>query len=241
MYPARPPHRFARLVVGFLAAITALPGTAATSGGEAQPPGSPNIILVVADDLGWTDLGCYGSDFHHTPHLDALAAEGMRFTAAYASPNCAPTRACLFSGQYTPRHGVYTVGSGARGREEHRRLIPADNRTELALDIPTWAERLREAGYLTAHLGKWHLGDPPEHGPRQQGFDVNIGGFRAGTPPGGYFVPYRNPHLEDGPEGEYLTDRLTDEAIRLIREHRERPFFIYLSHYAPHTPHPGEG
>ncbi len=197
---------------------------------------APNVVFIFADDLGWTDLACYGSDFHRTPHLDALAASGMRFTAAYASPNCAPTRACLLSGQYTPRHGVYTVGSGARGHKEHRALIPAANRTELSVDILTWAERLREAGYFTAHLGKWHMGNPPTHGPEQQGFDVNIGGFSAGTPPGGYFVPYRNPYLEDGPQGEYLTDRLVDEAIDLMREHRRRPFFLYLAHHAPHTP-----
>ncbi len=207
--------------------------TACSAYPEDRPP---NVVFIVADDLGWTDLACYGSDFHRTPHIDALAAAGMRFTAAYASPNCAPMRACLLSGQYTPRHGVYTVGSGARGQEAHRTLIPVPNRTELSLDIPTWAERVREAGYVTAHVGKWHLGNPPTHGPQQQGFDVNVAGFHAGTPPGGYFVPYRNPHLEDGPEGEYLTDRLVEEAIGLMRAHRERPFFIYLAHYAPHTP-----
>ncbi len=207
--------------------------TACSAYSEDRPP---NVVFIVADDLGWTDLACYGSDFHRTPHLDALAAGGMRFTAGYASPNCAPMRACLLSGQYTPRHGVYTVGSGERGRAEHRKLIPPPNQTKLSLDIPTWAERLREAGYFTGHVGKWHLGDPPPHGPEQQGFDVNIAGFHAGTPPGGYFVPYRNPHLEDGPEGEYLTDRLVEEAIGLMRAHRERPFFIYLAHYAPHTP-----
>lgn len=196
----------------------------------------PNFVFIFADDLGWTDLGCYGSDFYRTPHIDALAAQGMKFTSAYASPNCAPTRACLMTGQYTPRHGIYTVSTGARGRAEHRQLIPPDTETDLPLDIPTWPERLRDAGYFTAHLGKWHLGDPPTHGPEQQGFDVNVAGFRAGTPPGGYFPPYRNPYLPDGPDGEYLTDRLTDDAIQLIREHHDKPFFIYLSHYAPHTP-----
>jgi arylsulfatase A-like enzyme len=216
-----------------LCAIVVILTVAAAVRADDRPP---NIVFIVADDLGWTDLNCYGSDYYETPHIDALAARGMRFTAAYASPNCAPTRACLMSGQYTPRHGVYTVGSPERGRAEHRTLVPPPNRTVLSTDISTWAKSVREAGYFTAHVGKWHLGDPPDHGPQQHGFDANVAGFRAGTPPGGYFVPYRNPFLPDGPEGEYLTDRLVDETVRLIREHRDRPFFVYLAHYAPHTP-----
>jgi arylsulfatase A-like enzyme len=216
-----------------LACLLVIFGVSFAADGADRPP---NVVFIMADDLGWTDVGCFGSDYHHTPHIDALAASGMKFTSAYASPNCAPTRACLMSGQYTPRHGIYTVQTGARGEAKDRKLIPAANKTVLSLDIPTWAELVREAGYFTAHLGKWHLGDPPRHGPRQQGFDVNVAGFRAGTPPGGYFVPYRNPHLPDGPEGEYLTDRLVDETIKLIHDHWQRPFFIYLPHYAPHTP-----
>ncbi len=203
---------------------------------EAPSDRPPNVVLIVADDLGWTDLACYGSDYHRTPHLDALAARGMRFTAAYASPNCAPTRACLMTGQYTPRHGIYTVNTGARGRAAHRRLILAETRTQLPPELPTWADLLAEAGYFLGHIGKWHLGDPPTHGPEQHGFHVNVAGFRVGTPPGGYFPPYRNPYLEDGPAEEYLTDRLVDEAIAQIHQHRKRPFVIYLPHYAPHTP-----
>jgi len=196
----------------------------------------PNVVFIVADDLGWTDLGAFGSDFHQTPHIDALAQQGMKFTSAYASPNCAPTRACLMSGQYTPRHGVYTVGSPFRGQAEHRKLVPPHHRVTLPPGTTTWAAQVKKAGYFTAHLGKWHLGNPPQSGPETHGFDVNIAGFEVGTPPGGYFVPYRNPYLQDGPEGEYLTDRLVEEAVTLIRENHDKPFFIYLPHYAPHTP-----
>ena len=219
------------------AAAAALTGFAHAETPEPpQEPQRPNILFIIADDLGYTDLGCYGNDYHLTPNLDSLARDGMKFQHAYVHPNCAPTRACLMTGQHTPRHGIYTVGSPERGREEDRRVAPPPNVTTLPLETPTIAEVLNDAGYFTAHLGKWHLGNPDTHGPEQQGFDVNVGGYIAGTPPGGYFVPYENPYLEDGPEGEYLTDRLTDEAIELIREPRDEPFFIYLSHYAPHTP-----
>ncbi|MFT7671068.1 MAG: arylsulfatase A-like enzyme [Planctomycetota bacterium] len=196
------------------------------------PSSPPNIVLIYADDLGYTDLACYGSSLHLTPHLDQLAAGGKKFTNAYANaPNCAPSRACLISGQYGPRHGVYTVGSSKRGRAEDRKLEPPANRTVLADEVLTLPELLRSAGYVNGHIGKWHLGDDP----RTQGFDVNVAGNKTGHPKS-YFSPYRNPNIPDGDEGEYLTDRLTLESIRFIEEHRTRPFFLYLSHYAVHTP-----
>ena len=208
-----------------------------TSGMPAPAGAAPNIVLIVADDLGWTDLGCFGSRYYRTPHIDRLARQGLRFTAAYScGPNCAPTRACLMSGQYTPRHGVYTVGSGARGQAKFRKLVPVSNVTVLRDDIVTLAETLHAAGYATAHFGKWHLGPPPTAGPKQQGFDVNFGGNRSGSPRGGYFAPYKNPQLPDGPTGENLTDRLSSEAARFIEQHRDRPFFVYLPFYAVHTP-----
>ena len=192
----------------------------------------PNIVLIYADDLGYTDVACYGSELHLTPHIDELAAGGLRFTDAYANaPNCAPSRACLMSGQYTPRHGIYTVGSAARGKEANRALVPPTNTTVLAESVRTLPEVLAKAGYTCAQIGKWHLGPDP----RSQGFDVNIGGNISGHPKS-YFSPYRNPDLEDGPEGEYLTDRLTTDAIRFIEEQQDGPFFLYLSHYAVHTP-----
>lgn len=192
----------------------------------------PNIVLFYADDLGWRDLACMGSKFYDTPHIDRLAAEGMLFTDAYANaPNCAPSRACLMSGQYTPRHGVFTVGSPNRGRAELRRLMAIKNKTVLDQKFVTVAESLKAAGYRTATMGKWHLGADPT----TQGFDLNVGGFKAGAPKS-YFSPYKNPNLKDGPQGEYLTDRLTDAAVSFIRKKDERPFFLYLTHYAVHTP-----
>ncbi len=197
----------------------------------------PNIVLIVADDLGWTDLGCFGSRYYQTPHVDRLCNEGTKFTSAYScGPNCAPTRACLMSGMYSPRHGVYTVGTGARGKKQHRQLIPVENKTTLALSFVTLGEVLHDAGYVTAHFGKWHLGQPAKAGPEEQGFDFNFGGNHSGQPQGGYFSPYNNPQLPDGPEGENLTDRMSDEAVQFIEQHREKRFFVYLAYYAVHSP-----
>ncbi len=193
----------------------------------------PNVVLFFIDDLGWRDVGFMGSDFFETPHIDLLAQESMRFTSAYAAaPNCAPSRACLMSGQYTPRHGVYTVGDPARGKNRHRKLIPAKNKTVLADKFITIADSLSKAGYRCASMGKWHLGQTP----LSQGFQLNIAGNPSGSPRGGYFSPYRNPQLSDGVKGEYLTDRLTDEACKFIKANVKSPFFLYLTHYAVHTP-----
>lgn len=194
----------------------------------------PNVVLVVVDDWGWSDAGFQGSGFYETPHMDALAADGLVFRAAYsAGPNCAPSRASLMTGRVTPRHGILTVGTSKRGKARDRRLVPIPNQTVLADEEQTVAELLRAAGYRTAHLGKWHLGDDP----RTQGFDRNRGGTKAGHPKS-YVSPYRNPALRDGPEGEYLTDRLTDEALAFLDEQSaaDRPFFLHLSHFAVHTP-----
>jgi arylsulfatase A-like enzyme len=139
------------------------------------------------------------------------------------------------SGQYTPRHGIITVGNSDRGAPHLRRLIPQENKTVLDSAITTIAEAIMPAGYVSASMGKWHLGNDPGHGPIGQGFDVNAGGYEAGSPRS-YFSPYKNPELKDGPKGEYLTDRLTDEALRFIEANRNRPFFLYLPHYAVHTP-----
>jgi len=196
----------------------------------------PNLIFILIDDMGWRDLCCYGSKYYETPNIDRLASEGMMFTDAYTcGPNCAPTRASLMSGQYTPRHGVITVDKSQRGPAHLRKLIPIPNKTTLAAGIKTIAESLKPAGYLSASMGKWHLGDDPELGPIGQGFDVNVGGYQAGHPRS-YFSPYRNPELKDGPRDEYLTDRLTGESLKFIEANRDRPFFLYLPHYAVHTP-----
>ncbi len=197
----------------------------------------PNIVFIFIDDMGWRDVGFMGSQYYETPNIDKLAGNGMVFTNAYSNaPNCAPARACLFSGQYGPRHGVYTVASSSRGQSKLRKLIPIENTTVLDSNIVTIAEAIKPAGYVSASIGKWHLGDDPQFGPIGQGFDVNIGGYSAGHPQKGYFVPYNNPELPDGPQGEYLTDRLTDEALNFIETNKDRPFFLYLPHYAVHTP-----
>jgi arylsulfatase A-like enzyme len=195
----------------------------------------PNIVFILIDDMGWTDLGCYGSTYYETPNLDRLAAEGMRFTDACAAcPVCSPTRASIMSGKYPARVGVTNFivkgGHQARGR-----LIDAPYIDHLPAEEISLARALAAGGYRTWHVGKWHLGDDSFE-PQHHGFDVNVGGGRPGMPGCGYFSPWTLPHLEDGPEGEYLTDRLTDEAIKLIRANDDTPFFLYMSHYAVHVP-----
>lgn len=192
----------------------------------------PDVVLVVVDDLGWADPGCMPDGRHDTPNIDALAARGALFTHATANaPNCAPARASLMTGQWTPRHGIFTVGSARRGKPQHRLLEPPPNRTSLRPKARTIAETLQDVGYRTVHVGKWHLGDDPTH----QGFDLNIGGSRTGHPKS-YFSPYFNTALTDGPEGQHLTDRLTDEAIAQLHADDTRPLFLYLPFYAVHAP-----
>ncbi len=182
----------------------------------------PNFVFILIDDMGWNDLGYTGSKYYETPRIDTLASEGVVFTQAYSNaPNCAPTRACLISGQYTPRHGVYTVGTPERGPAKRRKLIPTPNTTELGTEHVTIAESLKPAGYTCACLGKWHLGDKAPYRPQDRGFDVVDDRSKRG-------------HWAD--DGQYLTDRLTDEAVKFIRTNKEKPFFLYLSHHAVHTP-----
>jgi arylsulfatase A-like enzyme len=217
-----------------LLALTLTNLSAASSGDDAVRP--PNIIVVLVDDLGWGDLGADvpglpGVAEHLTPAIAAFAKESMTCTHAYsAAPNCAPSRASLQTGRYTPRHGVLTVGSPKRGKAEHRALTPPSSRRALPLEEVTLAEHLKAAGYSSAHVGKWHLGDDP----MAQGYDVNVGGQMNGHPKS-YFAPYKNPSLADGPEGEYLTTRLTSESIELL-DKLEPPFFLHLAYYTVHTP-----
>ena len=185
----------------------------------------PNIVFILIDDLGWTDTGYMGSNYYETPNIDRLAGQGMVFANAYANAaNCAPTRASLLTGQYSPRHGIYTVASSARGESKDRRLIPVKNRLEVDPSKTTIAEALKNAGYVSAAIGKWHIG----HKPEQHGFDYGID--RDDLNIKGHFSE----------SGEYLTDLLTDEAIIFIRKNdphsTKKPFFLYLSHHAVHTP-----
>ncbi len=191
----------------------------------------PNFIFILIDDMGWKDVGCCGSEFYETPNLDRLADEGIRFSNAYAScPVCSPTRASILTGKYPARVGVTDyIGGESRGK-----VISPPYLHHLPLEEKTIAETLRDAGYRTYHVGKWHLGGEPYH-PEKQGFDINIGGCEKGSLRS-HFSPYNLPTLEDGPEGEYMTDRLTDEAIKLIKDNGDSPFFLYLPHYTVHTP-----
>ena len=198
----------------------------------------PNILFILVDDMGWMDLACQGSRFYETPVLDQLAREGMRFTDAYAAcPVCSPTRASLMSGKYPARVGVTDwIDHGGTYHPCYGILVDAPYRKELPHSEVSMAQALREGGYQTWHVGKWHLG-LESHYPETHGFEVNIGGCHWGHPPQGYFSPYGIATLPDGPDGQYLTDRLTDEAIRLVRERQtERPFFLNLWHYTVHTP-----
>jgi arylsulfatase A-like enzyme len=200
-------------------------------------PSRPNIVFVLADDLGARDLGCYGSTFYETPNLDRLAARGMRFTDAYAASSvCSPTRASLLTGRYPARVGITDWLPGRPDRPDQPLARPALP-DHLDLGEVTFAEALQEAGYRTGLVGKWHLGEHPDFFPEHQGFDVNIGGSGKGHPPS-YFSPYRLPGLADGPPGEHLDERLTREAESFMRDAaaQGRPFLLYLCHYAVHTP-----
>jgi len=194
----------------------------------------PNIVLILVDDLGWTDLGCYGSKFHETPNIDRLASESMLFTDAYAAcPVCSPTRAAIMSGKYPTRLNITDWIPGDDPKD--RKLLGTVDSNYLLLAEITMAELFRDNGYKTFFAGKWHLGNEG-YFPEDQGFDINIGGHHRGSPPGGYYVPYKNPKLIDGPEGEYLTDRLTDESIQFLKDNKDEPFFLFLSYYTVHTP-----
>ncbi len=210
--------------------------------------GRPNVIVILADDLGASDLGCYGADLHATPRLDQLALEGIRFEQAYsASPVCSPTRASILTGKSPARLHMTIWSEGARREPLDKPLRQAKSLPDLPLEEITLAERLQSEGYLTASVGKWHLGDA-DHAPETQGFDINIGGTHWGAPQT-HFWPYRGsgrfggefryvPDLHLGQPGEYLTDRLTSEAIGIL-DHAvqlHRPFFLFLAHHAPHTP-----
>lgn len=193
----------------------------------------PNVILMLIDDMGWTDLGCYGSKYFETPHIDLLAADGMRFSQAYSACTvCSPTRAAIMTGKYPARLHV-TDWIAGHNRPNARLKIPEWTK-QLPLEEETLAERLKTAGYATASIGKWHLGEEP-FWPEHQGFDRNIAGTGGGSPPS-YFSPYKIKTLPDGPDGEFLTDRLTVEACSFIEANKDRPFFVYLPHYAVHTP-----
>jgi len=194
-----------------------------------------NVVVILVDDLGWTDLGCYGSALHHTPRLDRLARQGVRFTDAYAAaPNCSPTRSSIITGQSPATTGITDYIPGRK--VPSAQFVPPEGQHELPPDIPTLAERLQDVGYASASVGKWHLGEG-EAFPSNRGFDVAVA-------PGqehhrSMFPPYGVPGL-DGEDGEYLTDRLSRAGVQFIRRHADQPFFLYLPHYAVHRPQEGK-
>ena len=201
----------------------------------AQPAARPlNFLFILIDDMGWTDLGCQGSRYYETPHIDRLAAQGMRFTNAYAAcPVCSPTRASIMTGKYPPRLLLTDWIPGRKQWPTARLLVPPFHQ-QLPLAETTIAEMLKPAGYATASIGKWHLGGPG-FAPENQGFDLNIAGTARGSPES-YFGPFDLPGLKGGTKDDYLTDRLTDEAEKFIRANRDRPFFLYLPEFAVHLP-----
>ncbi len=199
----------------------------------AQSETKPNIILIMADDLGWRDLSCMGSEYYETPAIDQLAADGLLFTDAYsAAPVCAPTRAALMTGKSPARLHQTAVFDRDRGKMP---LLPPQWKHHLPLEEVTIAERLKKHGYTTAIMGKWHLGNEEELWPENQGFDVNVGAWSSGRPES-YFPPYENPRFPDGPDGEYMTDRLAREAVKFIKQNADSPFFLYFPTYNPHSP-----
>jgi len=216
----------------------------------------PNFVFILVDDLGWIDTGCYGSKFYETPNIDRFAAEGMRFTDAYAAcAVCSPTRAAVVTGRYPARLGVtdwirarFQGGKIPADKKnpieyvggKNKKLLCPPNALWMELEEITIAEALKPAGYTSCHIGKWHLGADDWY-PDKQGFDFNIGGCDFGQPPN-YFDPYSRkgqgpiPTLNPRRKGEYLTDREADEAVKFIRRHKDKPFFLYMAHYAVHTP-----
>lgn len=213
-----------------LTALSLLPAMSCTTPKSRKP----NFVFILVDDLGWNDLGCYGSTFYETPNIDKLAASGMLFTDAYAAcPVCSPTRAAIMTGRHPVRVNITDWIPGSDPK--NRKLLGPQDLDHLELEETTIAEVLKRNGYKTFFAGKWHLGSEGYY-PEEQGFDINKGGHEKGSPPGGYYSPYKNPKLSDGPEGEYLTDRLTNESMQFLDQHGSEPFLLYLSFYTVHTP-----
>ncbi|HQL72752.1 MAG: Arylsulfatase [Planctomycetes bacterium ADurb.Bin126] len=249
----RPVPLSACLSATLLLALTSLPLRAADG------PRKPNIIVFLVDDMGWMDCGAYGSQYYQTPRIDRFATGGMRFTNAYAQPLCSPTRACLLTGQYSARHGITSATGHLPPQPAGFAFLPASGPPNQPTLVPqsknyldpaeyTLAECLRDAGYRTAHIGKWHLGLTRPHWPERQGFDVAFHCHPDPGPPGNYFSPYgvtgegeprgkmKVGTITDGPPGEYIMDRLADEAVRFIQANRDRPFFLNLWSYGVHGP-----
>ncbi len=256
MYQRRSTRRAFLRNIGLAAATLGAAGGLSQSLARQRRKARPNFVFILIDDLGWADTACYGSGFYETPNIDRLAAHGMRFTNAYAAcAVCSPTRAAVMTGRYPARLGVtdwirsrFQGGDIPADRKNPTQYVGRANRKLLCPPNALWmeseevtvAEALKPAGYVSCHIGKWHLG-PDDWYPDRQGFDYNIGGCDFGQPPT-YFDPYHRkgqgdiPTLKSRRQGEYLTDREADEAVHFIQEHKDDPFFLYMAHYAVHTP-----
>ncbi|AMV35907.1 sulfatase [Planctomyces sp. SH-PL62] len=214
------------LTAGVLAAILGFGADPALAADR-----KPNVVFILADDLGYSDVACYGGKFYRTPNIDRMATEGIRLTDGYScGPNCQPTRAALISGQYGPRTGVYTVGSIDRFAWRTRPLRPVDNVAKLPLETFTLAQAIQEAGYATALFGKWHLGQDADHHPSKRGFDEAIVSM-------GRHFDFKTIPPVDYPAGTYLADFLTDKAVDFITRHKDEPFFLALHHFGVHSPY----
>lgn len=208
---------------------------------ESSEKRTPNVLFILVDDLGYTDLSVMGSEFYETPHIDQIANNGMIFTNGYAASRvCSPSRASIMTGKFTARHGI-TNWIGEKSGEEwramgrHSKVLPAEYVHELSQDDLTLPEALKASGYTTFFAGKWHLGSEGSW-PEDHGFDINIGGWDSGSPIGGYFSPYKNPNLENQTDGENLEMRLAKETVKFLKENGDKPFLAYLSFYAVHSP-----
>ncbi|QDS91929.1 Arylsulfatase precursor [Roseimaritima multifibrata] len=240
--PSRSLQPFSALSVFALTVFVHCFGAATEScAAPADRSDRPNILFILADDLGWRDLSGEGSSFYESPHLDGLAESGMRFTQGYATCQvCSPSRASIMTGKFPARHGITDWIGAASGTKWKRndRILPSEYQHQLNQEETTIAEAFKEAGYRTFFAGKWHLGDKGSF-PEDHGFEVNAGGHHRGSPPGGYFSPYKNPKLSDGPAGESLPIRLADETVTFIeqvQEENKQPFFAFLSFYSVHGP-----
>lgn len=222
-----PPRSWLAFLTVLVALVAgALPLTARAADAPARPP---NIVFIMADDLGYTDVGCFGSKYYETPNIDRLASQGLKLTHHHHCQNCTPTRAALLSGQYGARTGVYTVGGIDRFNWQTRPLRPVDNVQQLPLDRDTFAQQLKKAGYTTGMFGKWHIGQSGDFHPARRGFDEAV------VTMGKHFDFVTDPKI-DYPKGQYLADFLTDKAVDFIARHKAEPFFLYLPHFGVHSP-----
>ncbi len=227
------PSKTARILLSVFALGLLLNLTSTTSARAAEKP-KLNVVLILADDFGWTDLACYGSTYYESPNIDKLASDGVKFTQAYSACTvCSPSRAAILTGKYPARLHITDWIPGLP--PENPKLLVPDWTKYLGLQEFTLANAFHDAGYATASIGKWHLGGEPYY-PDKHGFDINLGGTDAPNPKDGYFSPYKIATLPDGPKGEYLTDRLGMEAVKFIEKNKNHPFFLYMPQFAVHLP-----